>query len=36
MKDLFDMTRHARRGMVAMLIAIAVVLIVTMARHYLA
>jgi cell division protein FtsN len=29
MKDLFDMTRHARRGMVAMLIAIAVVLLVT-------
>lgn len=27
MKDLFDMTRHARRGMVAMLIAIAVVLL---------
>lgn len=29
MKGLFDMTRHARRGMVAMLIAIAVVLLVT-------
>ena len=29
MKDLFDMTRHARRGMVAMLVAVAVVLLAT-------
>ena len=29
MKGLFDMTRHARRGMVAMLVAIAVTLFIT-------